>query len=150
LSISRYIKLISLQKNKNGFKGLTLESRNFECLTSDGNAIFLVSNVEIFRKVLDKKLTNWIDYKEIAKEHGLTLDDEGVTIPLPPSSEAKKQETSPEPKVQANAKEQPKKSSKASAKATSKTATKATSKATPKASNKAAKASTTKKAASKK
>lgn len=141
MSISRYIKLISLQKNRNGFKGLTLESRNFECLTSGSNVIFLVSNVEILRKPLDKKLTNWIDYKEIAKDNGLTLDDEGVTIPLPPSSQSKKKESSPKEEVKAEVKEQPKKSSKATSKSGSK--------ATPKASNKKAKAST-KKPASKK
>jgi hypothetical protein len=88
LTISRYLKLTSLQENENGFKGLTAERRHFECLCSDDNAVFLVSDKEILRIILDKEFVNWIDYKEIAKQQGLTLDDSDVTIQLQEKPEA--------------------------------------------------------------
>lgn len=73
-----------MQATGDGFKGLTFEGRGFECLCVDGRISFLVLDKEILWLQLDKKLTNWIDYKELAAQHGLALDDSEVTIPSQP------------------------------------------------------------------
>jgi hypothetical protein len=127
-----------LQENENGFKGVTLENRPFECLISDDNIIFLVNNYDILRILLDKHISNWIDYKEIAEKHGLALDDSGVTIQLqsneeeipneetPVEVEAVKPEPKPKAKPKTTAKKTTSKSS--SSKASTKSANSATKK----------------------
>lgn len=102
----RYLKLKSLEKNGDRFKGLTFEGRSFECFSLDGRTSFLVSNKEILWLELDKDLTNWINYKDLAAQHGLALDDSEVAITSQPEEteiQAEVLETKAEAKPKAKA-----------------------------------------------